>query len=60
MGLVRTVMFGEMEIPDDKDRIIMELDRCRKGFFHHPSRYLQTRIDYLEYALDRFRRDGDV
>lgn len=60
MGLVRTVMFGDMDIPDDRDMIVMELNRCRRGFCLYPSRYLQTRIDYLEYALDRFRRDEDV
>lgn len=60
MGVVKTVMFGEMEIPDTRDEIIMELDRCRRGFLLYPSRHLQTKIDYLEYALDRFRREEDV
>lgn len=60
MGLIQSVMFGEMDIPDDKEKTVLELNRCRRGFFRHSSRYLQARIDYLEYALDRFRRDDDV
>lgn len=60
MGVVKTVMFGEMEISDTRDEIIMDPDRCRRGFLLYPSGYLQTKIDYLEYALDRFRREEDV
>lgn len=30
MGLVKTVMFGERYIPDDKGWIVMELDRFRR------------------------------
>ena len=60
MGIVKTVLFGEMEIPDEREAIIMELRMCKQGFRFRPSRYMQTRIDYLEYALDMFRRDGDV
>lgn len=53
-------MFGRMEIPGDRDLILLELECCRIRFFHRPSRYLQARIDELEYALDRYRRGEDV
>lgn len=57
---VETVLFGRMWIPDDKDSILKELQGCRNRHLEHPSRYLQTRIDYLEYALDSFRRTENV
>ena len=57
--IVQTVLFGDMKIPEDKKSIIKELDRCKNRFLECPTRYLQTRIDELEYALDRFRRSDD-
>ena len=57
---VETILFGKMKIPDDKDSIVKELDRCKKRFAEYPTRYLQTRIDELEYALDAFRRYDNV
>ena len=52
---VETILFGKMKIPDDKDSIVKELDRCKNRFLESPTRYLQARIDELEYALDAFR-----
>ena len=57
---VETILFGKMRIPDDKESIIKELDRCKNRFLESPTRYLQTRIDELEYVLDTFRRSDDV
>ena len=56
---VLTVLFGKMDIPDDYETIIFELSRCKKRFLAFPSRYLQSRIDELEYALDEFRRTNN-
>lgn len=53
---VKTILFGEMEIPEDKTGILLELERCKKQFLDVSTRYLQCRIDCLEEALDRFRR----
>ena len=53
---VKTILFGEMKIPDEKDSILWELERCKKRFLNVPTRYLQCRIECLEEALDRFRR----
>ena len=53
---VKTVLLGEMEIPDTKPEILLELERCKKRFLDVLTRYLQCRIDCLEEALDRFRR----
>lgn len=58
---IHTVMHGEMQIPDEELELILELDRARKRIMYRYSRYEQSRIDYLECALDRFRRlEGDV
>ena len=57
---VETILFGKMKIPDDKESIIKELDRCKNRFLESPTRYLQARIDELEYALDVFRRSDNV
>ena len=57
---VETILFGKMKIPDDKDSIVKELDRCKNRFLESPTRYLQARIDELEYALDAFRRADNV
>ena len=57
---VETILFGKMKIPDDKDSIVKELTRCKNRFLESPTRYLQVRIDELEYALDKFRRSGNV
>ena len=57
---VETILFGKMKIPDDKDSIVKELDRCKNRFLGSPTRYLQARIDELEYALDAFRRYDNV
>ena len=57
---VETILFGKMKIPDDKDSLAKELDRCKNRFLESPTRYLQTRIDELEYALDAFRRSDNV
>ena len=57
---VETILFGKMRIPDDKESIIKELERCKKRFLESPTRYLQARIDELEYALDKFRRADNV
>ena len=57
---VETILFGKMRIPDDKESIIKELDRCKNRFLESPTRYLQARIDELEYALDKFRRADNV
>lgn len=54
--VVETILFGKMDIPDDKKSIRDEIERCKERFLFAPTRYLQTRIDYLEYALDQFRR----
>lgn len=53
---VKTILFGEMDIPEEKEEILWELERCKKRFLDVPARYLQCRIDCLEEALDRFRR----
>lgn len=57
---VETILFGKMKIPDDKDSIVKELNRCKNRFLESPTRYLQARIDELEYALDKFRRSDNV
>lgn len=57
---MQTVLFGKMIIPDDKESILKELDRCKNRFMEVPTRYLQARIDELEYALDMFRRAENV
>ena len=57
---VETILFGNMKIPYDKDSIVKELDRCKNRFLESPTRYLQTSIDELEYALDAFRRYDNV
>lgn len=56
---VKTILFGEMNIPEEKADILLELDRCKKRFLDVPTRYLQCRIDCLEEALKRFRRLGE-
>ncbi len=53
---VKTILFGEMDIPEEKTEILFELARCKKRFLDVPTRYLQCRIDCLEEALDKFRR----
>lgn len=60
MADVETVLFGKMKIPDTKDEILKELERCKARFLISPTRYLQTRINCLECALDEFRRLDDV
>lgn len=57
---VETILFGKMKIPDDKDSIVKELNRCKNRSLESPTRYLQVRIDELEYALDAFRRSDNV
>ena len=57
---VETILFGKMKIPDDKDSIVKELDRCKNRFLESPTTDLQARIDELEYALDAFRRYDNV
>ena len=53
---LKTILFGEMDIPEEKADILLELDRCKKRFLDVLTRCLQCRIDCLEEALDRFRR----
>ena len=57
---VETILFGKMKIPDDKESIVKELDRCKNRFLESPTRYLQARIDELEYTLVAFRRSDNV
>ena len=57
---VETVLFGKIKLPDDKESIAKELDRCRNRFLISPTRYLQTKTDELEYALDTCRRLENV
>lgn len=57
---VETILFGKMKMPNSKEALFVELERCRNRFLNAPTRYLQTKIDYLEYALDEFRRKGNV
>ena len=57
---VETILFGKMKIPDDKESIVNDLNRCKNRFLESPTRYLHARIDELEYALDAFRRDDNV
>lgn len=56
----KTVLFGIIEIPDDKDAILNELEKAKTDFYNSPIRELQNKIDYLEYALDAYRRECDI
>ena len=58
--VVKTILFGKIEIPDTKEEILSELGKCRTHFCNYPNRYTQAKIDALEEALDRFRRMEDV
>lgn len=54
--MVKTPLFGEIEIPDTEPEIIMELERSKRRCKCRESRYEQSKIDCLEEALDCFRR----
>lgn len=56
MVIIKSELFGEINIPEDKTAIENELEKCRKRFMHRTSRWLQFKIDCLEEALDKFRR----
>lgn len=56
---VTSVLFGRINIPDNEPEIIVELDNARKRIIYRYSRYEQNKIDYLEDALDKFRRSKE-
>lgn len=60
MGLVDTLLFGLVEIPETREDTASALDEARREFMVYPSRFRQAKIDALESALDRFRRSTDV
>lgn len=58
--MVDTPLFGPVELPKGREQICSELEKARSRFEIRPSRYAQTKIDFLEYALDNFGRESDV
>lgn len=58
--VVNTILFGKIEIPDTKEKILEEIEICKKRYWNYPSRYLQAKIDALEEELDKYRREEDV
>lgn len=56
MVIIKSELFGEINIPEDKTAIENELEKCKRRFMHRTSRWLQFKIDCLEEALDKFRR----
>ena len=54
--IVKTEDYGDIEIPETKAEIILELARSKIRYMYRESKLGQYRIDLLEDALDKFRR----
>lgn len=41
--VVKTILFGKIEIPDTKEEVLSELGKCRTHFCNYPNRYTQAK-----------------
>ena len=58
--IIETVLYGKIETPNTKEEIQTELENEKKRLLDYYCGYRQARVDALEEALDRLRREHDV